>query len=172
MDFRQLVITASRNERQDYPILCFDPGHTTGWAFFEDRVLVNNGQIDTTSIEAVAENASHLYRLYKPPIVVMEDYRVYKWRKDHHVGSEMLTTRVIGALELLAVQHFVIDIVKQPAHVAKQFCTDKKLKEWEYYIPGERHARDAIRHGCYYILFGQVQGSHKNVQPNKRSGTT
>lgn len=142
-------------------ILCFDPGHTTGWATFVDNELVESGQIDTTSIAACVTNAADLFKCFEPWVVVMEDYRVYKWRKEQHVGSEMLTTRIIGCLETLAVQNQVPEIIKQPAHVAKGFCTDDKLRVWGYYQRGERHARDAIRHGCYYILFGSIQKKDK-----------
>lgn len=142
-------------------VLCFDPGHTTGWAVFKGATLADSGEIGTHSIEEVLENAYPLIDEHEPWVVVMEDYRVYKWRKDHHVGSEMLTTRVIGALEMLCLQLQVNDIIKQPAHIAKGFCTDKKLKEWGFYQTGMRHARDAIRHGCYYTLFGAIQKKDK-----------
>ena len=30
-----------------------------------------------------------------------------------------------------------------------------KLKKWNMYRKGERHARDAIRHGAHFLLFGK-----------------
>lgn len=167
MDFGTLlqkVLDQKQESQRNFAssLVAFDPGHTTGWAAFRDGELITSGQIDTTSIGAALENAPPILHTYKPEVVVMEDYRVYKWRQKHHVGSELLTTQVIGALELLALQDFVPEVVKQPAHVAKQFCTDAKLKEWGYYNSGEKHARDAIRHGCYWYLFGKVQGGARN----------
>lgn len=165
MDFKELVAFGSKNPLQGKRILVFDPGHTTGWAFFEYGTLVDMGEIDTTSITSCIENALPLYHTYAPEIVVMEDYRIYKWRQKQHVGSEVLTIQIIGCLETLAIQDFVNHVVKQPAQIAKGFCTDKKLKEWDMYQPGIRHARDAIRHGCYYIMFGAVrpEDKHKGV---------
>ena len=162
MDFKELTTALDKNPWSQHPILAFDPGHTTGWAFFEEGELKFAGEIDTTSIEACGEHAVKLFALYRPVVVVMEDYRVYKWRAKHHVGSELLTSQVLGALQLLAIQsastqNIAVHIIKQPAQVAKGFCTDKKLKEWGYWQSGERHARDAIRHGCYYILFGATR---------------
>ncbi len=160
MDFTTLVdaMQDKKPEAHRYKhILSFDPGHTTGWAYFFDALLVDQGEIDTTSIQACIENAQPLFHSHRPEIVVMEDYRIYKWRQKQHVGSAMLTTRIIGSLETLAIQDFVNHVVKQPAHVAKGFCTDKKLKEWGMHKPGMGHARDAVRHGCYYILFGSVR---------------
>jgi hypothetical protein len=167
VDFKELVDSVrvakgtDPNRLKDQHVLCFDPGHTTGWAVFYNNELLESGEIQTKSQIDVLTNADPLYGRYKPTVVVMEDYRVYKWRKDHHVGSEMLTTQVIGGLELLAVQNWIYHIIKQPAQVAKGFCTDKKLKDWGFWQSGERHARDAIRHGCYYILFGSVQKKDK-----------
>lgn len=158
MDFIQLAAHASKNKDNAYKrILAFDPGHTTGWALFELGTLLESGQIDTTSISACLESAQPLFHLYNPEVVVMEDYRIYKWRQKQHVGSEMLTVQIIGCLQTLAIQDFVNHIVKQPASVAKGFCDDKKLKEWDYWQTGQRHARDAIRHGCYFILFGAIR---------------
>lgn len=90
----------------------------------------------------------------KPALVVFEDYKVYGWKTDQHAWSGLHTPRLIGALEtLLGVVHG-IPFHKQMAHVAKGFCTDEKLTQWGYYAKGQRHARDAVRHACYYILFG------------------
>ncbi len=167
MDFIQLLGMSQKerpgsHDHANKRILCLDPGHTTGWALFEKAALRHWGEIDTTSIPACVSHASHLFIAYSPEIVVMEDYRIYKWRQKQHVGSEMLTTRVIGCLETLAVQNFITDIIKQPAHVAKGFCTAAKLKEWDMYKPGMKHCRDAIRHGCYFMLFGAIRPEDKH----------
>jgi len=160
---RLLKKSPEREEEAHSRILAFDPGHTTGWAFFHHGELNNHGQIDTTSIEACVRHAPILFADYKPHVVVIEDYRIYKWRQKQHVGSDMLTTRVIGCLETLCVMDFVPHIVKQPAQVAKGFCDDKKMREWGYWMKGERHARDAIRHGCYFLLFGAVRKCDKGT---------
>lgn len=43
--------------------------------------------------------------------------------------------------------------IKQMAVTAKNFCTDDKLKQWGFWQAGQKHARDSIRHGCYFLLF-------------------
>lgn len=161
MEFEELVVKAhvqkgTPSVPQHFVTLCFDPGHTTGWAAFQGFELVKSGQIDTTSVENAASEVARLIKEYPPDLVVMEDYRVYKWRAKHHVGSEMLTTRIIGCIETICIINSIFDIIKQPAHIAKGFCTDKRLREWGFYVKGERHARDAIRHGCYYLIFGAI----------------
>ncbi len=136
--------------------LCFDPGHTTGWALFWGLGLHDSGEIDTTSIPAATKHVTELFELGDVSNIVIEDYRIYRWRREQHVGSDMLTTRVIGCIETIAVIKGVTNIIKQPANVAKNFCSNKKLKEWGFYKPGHKHASDAIRHGCYFLLRGAI----------------
>jgi hypothetical protein len=136
--------------------LCFDPGHTTGYAVFRGLELVEWGELVTKPIETAAEVLNDMIHMKAPHIIVMESYRVYKWKAKHHGGSELLTARVIGCIETLAVIHFVPNIIKQPAHIAKAFCTNQRLKQWGFYDTGARHANDAIRHGCHFLLFGAI----------------
>ncbi len=169
MDFQDLVVPLRLQKKlppilENHITLCFDPGHTTGWAVFKCHSLEASGELPTHDIEEATINVELLISEHNPDIIVIEDYRVYKWRAKHHAGSDMLTTRVIGCIETLAIMSHVPDIVKQPAHIAKGFCTDQKLKEWEYYKKGEKHARDAIRHGCYYLLFGALKKADKARQ--------
>ena len=166
MDFETLA-TSVRGKKglatpdEGHIVLCFDPGHTTGWAVFRGFKLIDCGEIDTTDIPRSVEPITSLFASWQPDVVVIEDYRVYDWRAKHHAGSDLLTTRVIGCIETLCVQHFIRSIVKQPAHMAKKFCTDKKLRYWDFYHKGSKHTNDAIRHGCYFLVFGPIQKKDK-----------
>ncbi len=144
--------------------LCFDPGHTTGYAVFHRFNLFACGEIDTNDMTKSTHEVELLISEHCPDMIVIEDYRVYKWRAKHHAGSDMLTTRVIGCIETLAIMSQYPHVVKQPAHIAKGFCTDKKLKEWDMYVKGQKHARDAIRHGCYWLLFGALKKADRARQ--------
>lgn len=150
----------------DARILCFDPGHTTGYAVFHGVSLIESGQLDTDDMERAPAIIRDLFFRVKPTVVICEDYRVYKWRQEHHVGSQMLTTRVIGCIETLCAFDF-IPVVKHMAVVAKRFVTDDKLHAWDMYQKGQRHARDAIRHGCYYLLFHHQHLPQSKNNPHK-----
>ncbi len=169
MDFSELA-TQIRAQKglpeipDTYTTLCFDPGHTTGWAVFHKFNLMDSGEISTQSIEEATHEVELLISEYQPSMIVIEDYRVYRWRAKHHAGSDMLTTRVIGCIETLAIMSQYPHVVKQPAHIAKGFCTDPKLRAWDMYIKGQKHARDAIRHGCYYLLFGALKKADRARQ--------
>lgn len=165
MDFETFEVATRKSKKTkrfvtpDTTILCFDPGHTTGFAIFQGLDLIESGELVTKPIDAAVRNVERMFNHCEPDIVVMEDYRVYKWKTEHHGGSELLTTRVIGCIETFCVLNFVSNVIKQPAHIGKGFATDKRLREWGFYKKGERHARDAIRHGCYFLLFGAIRQS-------------
>lgn len=166
MDFATLV--AKTRESKGLPelspnlkVAAFDPGHTTGWAVFNGAKLIQRGQLNTGNIPRAAGSFMGIFQNFNPNVIVMEDYRVYAWRKEQHVGSEMLTTRVIGCIETVCALEGIFDIIKQPAHIGKGFCTNKKLKDWGFYSTGEKHAMDAVRHGTHYLLFGPIQKKDK-----------
>jgi hypothetical protein len=83
--------------------------------------------------------------------VVVEDYRVYSWKAEDHKFSNVYTVKIVALAELCAhLNGFPVKLTL--AHPVKKFCTDDKLKSWGYWQRGERHARDAVRHACFYIM--------------------
>ncbi len=135
-------------------LLAIDPGETTGIAEFIGTDLLKTGQVKTKSVEEFVTDISILIHVFKPEIVVIEDYRIYSWKADQHKWASLHTPQTIGATKTLChINH--IPLFKQMAQQAKQFCTDKKLKDWKFYQKGKPHSRDAIRHGCYFILFNK-----------------
>jgi len=149
-------------------LLSFDPGQTTGWAYFEGDALVKQGQAKTKDLEEGIVNLTKMIDTLDPQEIVLEDYRIYSWKAKEHSFSELHTPKLIGSIYAIAHARG-IPVTKQPAHLAKRFCTDKKLQLWKLYAPGQRHARDAVRHACFYILFGATQENHKpsNSASNK-----
>ncbi len=168
MNFEELATTVAEQKGRsldlEASLLSFDPGHTTGWCHFQGVKLMDFGQIDTTDIQKATKAIGLLFAKFQPTQLVIEDYRVYKHKTKHHAGSDLLTARVIGTLETVCALQDV-PLVKQPASIAKGFCTDKKLKDWGMWQKGMKHARDAIRHACYYIIFGQVTKGKKLNKP-------
>lgn len=138
-------------------ILSLDPGETTGWAVWRNDpikgiFLIAHGQLKTWPIEDCVRNMEELFRIYQPEHIVYEIYAVYEWKSADHSWSQIPTVQIIGCILTLAVQQ-VRSYSAQTAQIAKNFCTDDKLNMWHVYFKGVRHARDAIRHGIYYILF-------------------
>lgn len=138
-------------------VASFDPGETTGSALFyaSDTIeLQVSKQLKTWPLESAVHQLTQHLLTFKPDVVVMESYRVYSWKTDQHSNSDIPTIQIIGCLKTLCIQQN-IPFIQQSAQVAKQFVTDDKLEQWGFYKVGERHSRDAIRHGCYYLLFGK-----------------
>lgn len=143
-------------------VLALDPGETTGWALFSaletKASLISCGQIKTWEIGIAVQNLSSLLDQTEPDLVIRESYNIYQWKTDDHTWSSVPTLQIIGCLETLCFQRSIL-VRGQTAQVAKNFCSDQLLKAWGMYKEGQRHARDAIRHGSYFLACGQLNSS-------------
>lgn len=135
-------------------LLCLDPGKTTGWCLFEDGKLAAVGQLDDCydKNNVDVKTLLKLIEDVRPDFILYEDYKVYSSKLNMHTYNPVFTVRLIGAIEAHAQMHD-IKTHKQMASTAKGFVTDDKLKQWGFWEKGKKHGRDAIRHGCYFLLF-------------------
>lgn len=145
-------------QRWQGTLLSLDPGHTTGYALWscdqENIKLLEAGQMTTwVRVDLDLSDMLKMMKALEIKHAVFENYQIYEWKNADHSWSQVPTIQIIGATKLLCQQNN-ITYSSQTAQVAKQFVTDERLKQWNLYQPGMRHARDAIRHGAYYILFG------------------
>jgi len=136
---------------------------------FHNDAFITSEQYNTSSPPLAIEVFTGLFQKYSPTEVLMEDYRVYSNRTEQHAGSSLSTPRLIGMLETLCMQ-FRVPWHKQPAAMPKQFVTDEKLKAWKFYQTGKQHSRDAIRHGCYFILFPPKELSSRQITSSRTTG--
>lgn len=150
-------------------LLSLDPGETTGWSVWDSHdngthyELFASGQLETWNKQAQISTAPcilpcvlnfpRLLAQYEPDEVVLESYRVYEWKSESHSWSDVPTLRIIGSMET-ELHHKGLPYYFQTAQMAKNFCTDERLVEWGFWKRGERHARDAMRHALYFIIFG------------------
>jgi hypothetical protein len=143
-------------------VLALDPGETTGYTCFSCEGeqegtnwidVVESGQVKTWPEGPMVNSLTHLIDHLKPTFVVFERYSVYEWKAQTHSWSGVPTIQIIGCLKTLCIQNR-LSWHEQTAYEAKKFCTDEKLKQWGLYIEGQKHARDALRHACYFLLFG------------------
>ena len=138
----------------------YDPGQTTGFAVFErgpdHTTLLHADQLPTWPLERGAQVLRDSLDKWHPNHMVYEAYHIYSWKSDEHKFSEVPTLQIIGALRAYTIDRGIPE-TSQTAQIGKGFCTDAKLETWGLYLPGLIHARDAIRHGCHYLLFGSIQ---------------
>ena len=154
VDFSEFVTKVRKGTNPPEVLIAVDPGETTGYAVFIDTRLDHYAQVSADDIWGAAKWLETFIKKYNPKVVVVEDYRVYSWRAKQHTWSDLFNPRLIGGREVLFGMHDV-PLIKQQPQVAKGFCTDDKLKSWGFWMKGQPHVRDAIRHGCYYILFNK-----------------
>lgn len=129
-------------------LLCLDPGETTGWALFRNGRLTGSGQFKVTDLKLFEQ----LITKFDPTLIICENYRVYPWLLKQHSWSEIPTVRYIGIIQYIADVRGT-PVRMQMAQMAKVYCTNNKLKRWGLLQVDKKHANDAIRHGCYYLLF-------------------
>ena len=146
-------------------LLAFDPGETLGYCLVTRGNGIfefDTGEMKFSSLESGIQKTNELYHQFNPTHLVYEDYRVYGWKAKDHAWQELFTPKLIGAIETIASLHNETTTRhKQMAQVAKAFCTDQKLKEWNLYDRGLKHGRDAVRHACYYLLFNHKKTLEK-----------
>lgn len=157
---------AAQTNRFAGHVIAFDPGETTGWAWFHDYQLVDCGQFQTgnvygayTAFLSLFESIHHQgFDLDTGNVrCVIEDYRIYRHKLEDHTFSSVYTIKVVGMAELVCVQNNIPYKLTLAQH-AKKFSTDKKLEAWNYWQTGQRHARDAIRHATFYIMCHGLDG--------------
>lgn len=139
-------------------LLSVDPGHTSGINILshtkEMTRLEFAAQLPTWPLESGVDKFTEVLAAF-PAVTacVYESYHIYDWKLEQHSFAEVPTIQIIGCLKTLLIQH-KIPYGYQSAQIGKGFCTDRKLEVWDLWLPGLVHARDSLRHGCHYLLFG------------------
>ena len=164
----EIFTDKSRGDYFKGTLLSLDPGETTGYSVFKCNGmqapnLEEQGQLDTKDEYNAANNLEILFDRIKPNHIVYEDYKVYAHKTESHANADLFTPQVIGMIKFLCIRRGILPS-KHMAVLAKGFVTDDKLKAWGFYIKGKRHARDAIRHAIYYMLFTHFSKKEKERQ--------
>ena len=158
MNFQELLekTNADRQITPPQVLLAIDPGETTGYAVFTEGKYVADGEI-TIKLDNLKQ-IWNLINKINPDAVVCEDYIIYGSKAKMHAWNRLVTPQIIGVIRYTC-QELNIPLYMQMASTAKGFCNDKKLKEWELWVKGHEHSRDAIRHATYWLLFGKREES-------------
>ena len=124
-------------------ILSFDPGGTTGWALIgyneKESRLLDYGQI-TGGYKGFKE--FYLNSSIEPDVIVCESFSL----RPGMPSVNLEPCYVIGVLYALADRELIL---YPPSY--KVFCDNDALKRLGFYIRGQQHARDAIRHAVAYL---------------------
>ena len=153
------------------PIMVFgiDPGETTGLCCFVGSNLIASEQVNTKDVYVGTSRVLEFIHecLARDPggsinwAVAMESYRIYAWKTEDHAWSEVHTIQLIGAIEYALAREYAEVPKMQSAQSAKGFVTDAKLRRWGYWVEGQKHTRDAVRHAIYYLMFEHAKAHHR-----------
>jgi hypothetical protein len=136
-------------------LLALDPGGTTGYAVFVDGKLTAFGEMERY------KGLKTLIRADKPDAIVAERFALYASKAAALIGNEMVPAQVIGVARFLAEEND-INIFFQPAstiHLGESTLNPTAERYVNALIGpgGSGHARDAIAHGVYALLFGSLK---------------
>lgn len=131
-----------------------DPGdvHVGFATFVEYRGEYQCEYAEEITPDELFRRASSTDWLVTATHVVIEEFRVYPHTATALIGSDLPTTRMIGAMEYACHTQGVI-LLKQPAHIKK--ATEELLKHKHIGLVSRGHgghAKDAELHGWYRVL--------------------
>jgi len=164
-------------------LVCIDPGETTGVTLSRGLYLKEFKQVPTPGFKLPFDNGVlslheqlrqimcvEEIRLWEEEpydaleeldlTIVVEDYRIYKWKTDEHTWSTVPTLRLIGAIEHFC-SYWNLPLYKQTAYTGKSFWNDAKFEKYGIdkmlaesgSKTANRHARDALRHALQFLTF-------------------
>ena len=137
-------------------LLAIDPGETVGYAWFsldelgEEVLDVEADQchcgefIDKLEDWLIKEDYFHC---------LIENYIIRQDTMAANIGKELKTAKLLGVIEYL-LDKYEIAYYYQPAGQGKAFFDRERLEGMGLWVVGKNHARDAIRHGLWFVTFG------------------
>lgn len=139
-------------------LLAIDPGGTCGYCILskdgENISLLEAGQKPWKEFLNLADNTLLLPSWEK---VVIEKYRIRRNTISANLGKNLRTVKIIGVLEFICEKRD-IDYYLQQSGIGKEFFNRERLEEYGMWTVGKQHARDAIRHGLYFLIGGEEDG--------------
>lgn len=150
-------------------IIAIDPGETTGICAFDSGELISATQLDTASLSdayySIRQYCVTIFssdQLSPPTKIVCEDYEIYAHKLKQHTWAKLHTPKVIGICAAIAYDLNSIFITRLASN-PKSFVTDVYLRQNNLYIKGKRHARDAVRHAIYEVIYSNGKTKAKMV---------
>jgi hypothetical protein len=153
-------------------IVAVDPGGTTGIAWWKPNAPEGTSHYGTEQVPACDTEGGLRSLLYHvgvwlaeatPAYLVVERFEFRQEDSQMRSKIDYTAAEVIGALRALVCDRQGVTLVKQGAAQAKGFWTDDKIQKLALWVPGQKHAMDAMRHLLAHRLF--VLGDKKLLDP-------
>ena len=130
--------------------LALDPGHTTGWATFdEDGNSSAVGQVK--GLEGLHTFLSNITP--HPEIIIFENFKLFGWKAAQQSGSQLETVQAIGVIKAACFGWGRIPFDQNPniKPIAERYSGVKANKNH-----AESHKDDAYNHGIYYLVTNKL----------------
>lgn len=137
--------------------LAVDPGHTIGWATFDEQgSMLNMGQVKMEHFNREFDTLLHS----DLKAVICEDYRNHGWTQQKRWGRNE-TSKIIGKFELLADLRGVPLYLQPNTHKPIGYKW-AGLKE----APSNHsisHQYDAVAHGIYWLTVNNIRQMGQSI---------
>jgi hypothetical protein len=136
--------------------VALDPGGTTGVCLIEDKSKQWEIKVDEFGPKPHHHMLWHHLTVWKPEVLICESF-------EGNMANEAVrfqSLEYIGVVKAYVQARFTIcELVWQSGSTCKQFWDDKRLRQYNMYWRGLKHARDATRHYLYYQTFTRKDDS-------------
>lgn len=134
-------------------VIALDPGGTTGVAavVYDVPIDVQEQEFTTLHIgphEHHADLWNKLY-LFRPTKIVCESFEFRQNKQRDNIN--LMSKEYIGLVKTFSAITNT-PVVFQTAAIGKGFVSDEKLKAMGLWVPGKKHAMDAMRHLITYLV--------------------
>lgn len=145
------------HDPEAYQVISLDPGGTTGWAIFSVHPDAMTGDPDipifgniewwtagqfTGPLDEQVDEILCMVNSWPGARLVTEDFKIRQFNAE-------LSPVEINAMVLWATRPRYW--VKQMPGLAMNTVTDERQKQWGFWIPGQQHARDAVKHNITFL---------------------
>lgn len=152
-----MSVSSAADEDSPYNVVSLDPGGTTGWAVFSVHPEAMSGDPDIKILPNILFWAAGQFSgLRNSQVDEIRDL-IAEWH-DARLVSESFRVRQLNAVlepdRINAILEYVLRpryLVYQEPGLAMSTVTDDRQKDWGFWVPGQEHARDAIKHNITFL---------------------
>lgn len=141
----------------EFQVIALDPGGTTGWALFQVHPEAMGGDPEIPVMSNIEYWNAGQFRGNQDDQVDQILGLVAEWPQARLVTEDFKLRQLDAVLDPVEINAIIRREVrprywvKQMPSLAMTTVTDERLKAWGFWIPGQEHARDAIRHSITFL---------------------
>lgn len=142
---------------QSYNVIALDPGGTTGWSIFCIHPEAMTGDPDVPVLSNVLSWTAGQFSGKQDDQIDQVVELINSWPSARLVTEKFILRQLnayLDPVEINAALRWAIRpryFVEQQASLAMSTVTDDRQKSWGFWIPGQEHARDAVKHNITFL---------------------